>query len=1081
MPVKLRLYAAPATFVSLAVITGLAVVRVMAFGGGRALARMGRRDLFLMGLLVLAFALFRSAPAVATMLPAGFGETTLTSGLNAPTAVDWAPDGRMFIAEKRGVVRVQTPGGDPLTLLDIRDEVNNVSDRGLLGLAVDTNFQTNGYLYLLYTYELNPLSPDSTGPMVSRLTRVKVKPDNTLENPGDPETVILGTEFDEPCPNPDDTVDCIPADFYWHVIGTVRSDPTDGTLWVGSGDSHPFAVDGTSYRPLDERTYAGKILHVDRNGRGLPNHPFCPNEVDLTDVCTKIYAKGFRNPFRFTLRPGKGPVVGDVGNGHEELDLIRPGGNYGWPCYEGHDRVWLYDQEARCEQEYAKEGTPEAALPPAWTYPRPQDGSAIIAGPTYPGGNYPSNYKGKIFVGDYVQGWVKRLSVNSSDEVTGVENFATNWPSGVDLELMPNGDLAYVSIGLQSQASGVVSRLTYADGNLPPTPVASATPQEGPAPLTVQFKGSDSSDPEGDPLTYDWNFGDGSPHGSEPDPVHTYTDAGSYTARLTVDDGYGRYPNTTVSIQVGDNAPPTAQITTPLDGATYRDGEVVELAGAATDPEDGPLTGDSLSWHVLLHHRTHLHEVGTFTGERAQFTAYDDHDADSHYEIALTATDSGGRSAEQRIEIRPETVKLLLASSPPGAPITYPDKGTLLAPVELTAAVAFKPTIEAAETFPYRGRTYRFDHWSDGGARQHQVTIPETDATLTATYQASFTDQVHCGDTITTDTTLHKDLVNCPHDGIVIGADGITLDLNGHLIDGDDVSSPECECAVVNEGHDRVTVRHGSVRGFDGGVSMRGNHNRLLGISALGNHFFGLGLFHSAGGLVRNSSGSGSVTPEGGTGIYLIASHNARILDNSFKRNGDRGIGVIDSNHNLIKRNLVSRNHLGILLNRSDRNRVRRNRSVRDGEIGIYVAPGGRNAITRNRVTHPEGVGIEVDGGNQNVIARNSVRATGDDAISLGFAPVVGSVVRRNHLRGAGEDGVHVHHKAKHTHLRRNHVFGAKDDGLDVNKSKTKVTRNEARRNGDLGIEAVRGVIDGGGNRARGNGDPRQCTHIVCN
>src|SRR5215203_579584 len=965
MPVKLRLYAAPATFVSLAVITGLAVVRVMAFGGGRALARMGRRDLFLMGLLVLAFALFSSAPAVATTLPAGFGETTLASGLNAPTAVDWAPDGRMFIAEKRGVVRVRTPGGALLTLLDIRDEVNNVSDRGLLGLAVDTDFQTNGYLYLLYAYELNPLSPDSTGPMVSRLTRVKVKPDNTLENPGDPETVILGTESDEPCPNPDNTVDCIPADFYWHVIGTVRSDPTDGTLWVGSGDSHPFAVDGTSYRPLDERTYAGKILHVDRNGRGLPNHPFCPNEVDLTDVCTKIYAKGFRNPFRFTLRPGKGPVVGDVGNGHEELDLIRPGGNYGWPCYEGHDRVWLYDQEARCEQEYAKEGTPAAALPPAWTYPRPQDGSAIIAGPTYPGGNYPSNYNGKIFVGDYVQGWVKRLSVNSSDEVTAVENFATNWPSGVDLELMPNGDLAYVSIGLQSQASGVVSRLTYADGNLPPTPVASATPQEGPAPLTVQFKGSDSSDPEGDPLTYDWNFGDGSPHGSEPDPVHTYTDAGSYTARLTVDDGYGRYPNTTVSIQVGDNAPPTAQITTPLDGATYRDGEVVELAGAATDPEDGPLTGDSLSWHVLLHHRTHLHEVGTFTGERAQFTAYDDHDADSHYEIALTATDSGRRSAEQRIEIRPETVKLLLASSPPGAPITYPDKGTLLAPVELTAAVAFKPTIEAAATFEYRGRTYRFDHWSDGGARQHQVTIPETDATLTASY-ASVADQVHCGDTITTDTTLHHDLVNCPNFGILIGADGITLNLNGHTIDGDgkpaigcNVKTEFCDIGVFNLGHDGVTVMHGSMRQFDAGpVVGEARHNRLLDISSSRNHSAGIAMFGSARSVIRDSSGSGSLRRHKhvAAGLAVFGSHRVRILQNSFRHNAHNGLIMAEhSDHNLIKGNLFAHNDdAGIIL-------------------GSEGGPGSRNVIAENDVAGGH-EGIHIRKGRGNVVRRNLVR-----------------------------------------------------------------------------------------------------------
>jgi hypothetical protein len=73
-------------------------------------------------------------------------------------------------------------------------------------------------------------------------------------------------------------------------------------------------------------------------------------------------------------------------------------------------------------------------------------------------------------------------------------------------------------------------------------------------------------------------------------------------------------------------------------------------------------------------------------------------------------------------------------------------------------------------------------------------------------------------------------------------------------------------------------------------------------------------------------------------------------------------------------------------------------------------------------------------------------------------------VVRRNHIRGAGEDGVHLSGKARHTLLKRNRAFGAKDDGLDANNPTTKLTRNEARRNGDLGIEAAWGVIDGGGN-----------------
>ena len=223
--------------------------------------------------------------------------------------------------------------------------------------------------------------------------------------------------------------------------------------------------------------------------------------------------------------------------------------------------------------------------------------------------------------------------------------------------------------------------------------------------------------------------------------------------------------------------------------------------------------------------------------------------------------------------------------------------------------------------------------------------------------------------------------------------------------------------------------------------------------------------------------------------MFVIESRHVRVLHSSFRNNGDQGIFVFDSSHNLFKGNLFSHNRFfGIILEQSDRNQVRRNRSRRDGEVGIYVAPGNRNVIARNRVSHvrrSRGIGraIEVDGGDHNVIARNSVRDTEVDAILVGCArcPVlVGTVVRRNHICGAGEDGVHIDDTARHTRLRRNVARGAKDDGLDVGSRTAKLTRNRATRNADLGIAAVRGVIDGGGNKASGNGDPRQCTHIVC-
>jgi parallel beta-helix repeat protein len=362
--------------------------------------------------------------------------------------------------------------------------------------------------------------------------------------------------------------------------------------------------------------------------------------------------------------------------------------------------------------------------------------------------------------------------------------------------------------------------------------------------------------------------------------------------------------------------------------------------------------------------------------------------------------------------------------------------------------------------------------------------------------KAAAVQQVTCGDTITTDVTLHHNLVNCPNNGILIGADDVTLDLNYHRIDGDetpaagcDPDTEFCDVGVLNRGRDGVTVVHGSVREFGVGVwALRASHNRLLGISSSGNECCGLGFFRGTRSVVRNSSARR--TPrEAGPGMFLIASHHVRVLHSSFRHNGDQGIFVHGSTHNLFKGNLFSHNRFfGIILERSDRNRVRRNRSVRDGEVGIYVAPGNRNVIARNRVSHvrrSRGVGraIEVDAGDRNVIARNSVRDTEGDAIILGCGrcPVLaGTVVRRNHILGAGEDGVHVDDKARHTLLRRNRARHSKYDGFDVEGRRSKVTKNRAVRNGDLGIEAIRGVIDGGGNIARHNGDLRQCRNIVC-
>ena len=277
--------------------------------------------------------------ALAAAYPTGFEERVIASGFNTPVGVAWAPDGRLFVIEKDGLLRVVPPGGStPTTILDISNRVNSNHDRGLLGIALDSDFANNRYVYLLYTYELQPLIADSNGPMVSRLERVTVSPTNVVSAP----TVLLGSQVSGVCPTPSNSVDCIPSNSLSHSIGSVRSAP-DGTLWVGSGDGADFGtVDPLAFRSYNEQSLAGKILHVDRNGRGLAGHPFCPTNNNLDHVCTKLHSKGFRNPYRFKLRPqNRGLIVGDVQwDSEEELDLIAPaagGKSYGWPCYEGDD------------------------------------------------------------------------------------------------------------------------------------------------------------------------------------------------------------------------------------------------------------------------------------------------------------------------------------------------------------------------------------------------------------------------------------------------------------------------------------------------------------------------------------------------------------------------------------------------------------------------------------------------------------------------------------------------------------------------------------------------------------------------
>jgi len=354
--------------------------------------------------------------------------------------------------------------------------------------------------------------------------------------------------------------------------------------------------------------------------------------------------------------------------------------------------------------------------------------------------------------------------------------------------------------------------------------------------------------------------------------------------------------------------------------------------------------------------------------------------------------------------------------------------------------------------------------------------------------------QISCGERITVDTTLQQDLLNCPNHGIVIAADGITLDLNGHLVDGDgtpaadcDQRKEPCDFGVFNDGHDGVTVMRGSVREFAVGVllgtaSGRARHNRVLGVSASRNQFAGLGIFSQVRAVVRNSSGNGSLDREG-NGLALGDSHHVRIVNSSFRHNAHNGINTGQSSRNLMRGNVYSHNgDEGILVEGGAHFRITRNRFVRNGG-GITLGPSNRSVLAHNRIVGGSD-GIRVEKGRGNLVAENTVVDTRHVGITLGIHdPFIGgaeNLVRGNLVRRSRVDGIVVVSKDRDSVVLRNVVTRSGDDGFDVDSGGATLTGNRARRNADLGIEAVFGVIDGGGNVAGDNGNPLQCLNVTC-
>jgi glucose/arabinose dehydrogenase len=345
--------------------------------------------------------------ASAATLPAGFSETRMVSGLSNPTAMAFAPDGRLFVCEQAGRLRV-VRNGALLPTPFVTVTVSSAGERGLLGVAFDPNFATNRFVYVYYT---------ATSPNIhNRVSRFTANGDRA----------VAGSEVR--------LLELPALSATNHNGGALHFGP-DGRLYIATGENARSNLSQSLASPL------GKILRINSNGTIPTDNPFF-NQT--TGINRAIWARGLRNPFTFAFQRGSSRMfINDVGqNTWEEINDGIRGSNYGWPTTEGPT-------------------TDPRFRGPIHAYRLNQNGTCAITGGAFynpPVTTFPASFVGDYFFADFCAGFIRRR------DGTTIRGFATGIPSPVDLKVGPDGALYYLARGNGSvfrvQATAAAAGLT---------------------------------------------------------------------------------------------------------------------------------------------------------------------------------------------------------------------------------------------------------------------------------------------------------------------------------------------------------------------------------------------------------------------------------------------------------------------------------------------------------------------------------------------------------------------------------------------------------------------------------------------
>jgi glucose/arabinose dehydrogenase len=641
-----------------------------------------------------------TAAAAGPPLPSDFLLLDTPTGLQHLTDFAFLPDESILAIGKAGQVMWLPRTGARRELG--RLPVQTVGDLGLTGLAVAPDFETSRTIYTSRAMESTARGAGQYG--VLRLSKWTV----TVDGDGAPTGLTSEVPIVETS-----------ADGDSHAINGIVA-ARDGTVWLTIGDSADWReVSDLAFRALDVNDLHGKLLHLRQDGTGAPDNPFFDAAAPSAPR-SLVYASGFRNPFRFSLEPTTGrPIVGDVGwTRFEEVDLVSPGNSYGWPCWEGTHTTNGYYELPQCAG--------STTTPPLWDYDR-SVGNSVTGGVVYTGSTYPEEYRGAFFFGDFAAGKVFTMRLNERGEMitppdpAGFGNTLVGAP--VKFHTVPTGgDIMYADI-----ITGNLRRLVYAPGNNPPQP--RITTLVDPATRTVTFDAGESTDPNGDQLTFSWDFGDGSPAADGAVVTHAYAASPEqFTATLTARDPLDASATATATIYPSNHAP-TLFLHPPGASTRYVVGDVVRASASATDAEDGPL---QVAWSTVFVHCTgigicHQHPGEQQSGPNYQHT-FTGHPGDSHLEVTATATDSRGAVVKETFRAEPRQRRVTIQSNTPAVFTIGSEQTTselFTVGTDLTIVAPQKALDEVAT----------FDKWGDGNTNQvRTVRLPDADQLLTVTY-----------------------------------------------------------------------------------------------------------------------------------------------------------------------------------------------------------------------------------------------------------------------------------------------------------------------------------------------------------